>query len=57
MERCGYVTYRNPDNDQGLWRINGRRQAVYVKESLSPEQQLQAARNYVLRMQKTAGSS
>ena len=41
----------------GLWRINGRRQTLYVKTSLTPEQQRQAARDYVLRMEKVAGSS
>jgi hypothetical protein len=56
MERCGYTACRNPDTKEGLWQINGRRQVIYVKESLPPEQQLRAAHAFVLRMQKTAGS-
>jgi hypothetical protein len=47
MERCGYIACRNPNTDDGLWRINGRRQTLYVKANLTPEQRLQAARDYV----------
>jgi hypothetical protein len=57
MERCGYIACRNPDTDDGAWRINGRRQTLYAKVSLPPEQRLRAARDYVLQMEKTAGSS
>jgi len=57
MERCGYIACRNPKADDGLWFINGRRQTIYVKETLVPQQRLQAAEDYVLRTQKTAGSS
>jgi hypothetical protein len=57
MERCGYIACRNPDADDGLWRINGRRQTLYVKASLSPEQRTQASRNYMLQTQKAAGNS
>jgi hypothetical protein len=57
MERCGYIACRNPNAEDGLWKINGRRQTLYVKSSLTPEQRLLAAQNYVLRTQKAAGSS
>jgi hypothetical protein len=57
LERCGYIACRNPNESDGLWRINGRRQTLYVKASLPPEQQLRAAWDYVLQTQKTAGSS
>ena len=57
MERCGYIACRNPDANDGLWKINGRRQTLYVKATLTPEQRLRAAQDYVLRMEKTAGSS
>jgi hypothetical protein len=57
MERCGYVACRNPDADDGLWYINGRRQTLYAKASTTPEQQLKAARDWVLRMTKTVGSN
>jgi hypothetical protein len=46
MERCGYVTCRNPNAADGLWFINGRRQTLYGRASLPPEQRIQAARLY-----------
>jgi hypothetical protein len=57
MERCGYIACRNPDTDDGLWRINCRRQTLYVKANLTPGQRLQAAQDCVLRLEKAAGSS
>jgi hypothetical protein len=57
MVRCGYIACRNPNTDEGLWKINGRRQVLYARASLTPGQQLQAARDFVLRMEKVAGSS
>jgi hypothetical protein len=57
MERAGYIACRNPDTDDGTWRINGRRQTLYVKADLTPGQRLQATRDYALRMEKTAGNS
>jgi hypothetical protein len=57
MERCGYIACRNPDADDGLWKIDGRRQVLYTKASLTPEQQLQAARDYKLRTEKVVGNS
>jgi hypothetical protein len=44
LERCGYVSIRNPDADDGYWVISGSRQPVYAKKSLPPQQQLQAAK-------------
>jgi hypothetical protein len=57
LERCGYIACRNPDSQDGLWHINGRRQTLYVNERLTREQQLQAARDFVLGKTKEAGSS
>jgi hypothetical protein len=57
MERCGYIAYRNPDADDGLWKINDRRQTLYVKASLTPKQRGQAVHDYMLRTWKIAGSS
>jgi hypothetical protein len=34
LERCGYVSVRNPNAGDGLWKIKGARQAVYAKASL-----------------------
>jgi hypothetical protein len=47
LERCGYVAVRNPEAaSNGLWRINGRRQTLYGKSSLTPEQRQAAATKY-----------
>ena len=42
MERCGYVPVRNPNADDGLWKLQGRRQVVYARTDLSPGAQLAA---------------
>jgi hypothetical protein len=57
MERCGYIAYRNPNADDGLWKINGRRQTLYVQTSLTPQQRAQAVQDYMLRIGKAAGNS
>ena len=41
-EACGYVQVRNRDAKDGLWKILGRRQAVYAKDTLSPRERLAA---------------
>jgi len=41
---CGYVPVRNPDRQDGLWRLQNIRQAIYAKATLTPVQRLQAAR-------------
>jgi hypothetical protein len=35
MERCGYIPVRSETAKDGLWKINGARQVVYAKDSLS----------------------
>ena len=47
MERAGYVSIRNGDAQDGLWKINGRRQVIYAQAGLSPSEQLTAARRLV----------
>ena len=37
MNSRGYVPVRNPDTDDGLWRIQGVRLAIYTKAALSHE--------------------
>ena len=44
MERCRYVPVRNPDADDGLWKLEGKRQAVYAKASMSLRDQIAAVR-------------
>jgi hypothetical protein len=43
LERCGYVSARNPASLQGLWIIKGVRQQIYVKASLLPTERQKAA--------------
>jgi hypothetical protein len=43
MGNCGYVRVRNDTATDGLWKISGRRQAVYARNNLLLAQQIQAA--------------
>jgi hypothetical protein len=45
MEAVGYVPIRNNLSDDGLWKIDGKRQAVYAKKELSFAAQICAARD------------
>jgi hypothetical protein len=45
LARCGYVRHRNPDAEDGLWKINKRRQTIYVKAALQGAAQAAAAAN------------
>jgi len=45
FEQCGYVSVRKPDRRDNLWRINKRRQVIYVLSDLSYRDQLEAAEN------------
>jgi uncharacterized protein DUF5906 len=44
LEGCGYAPVRNPDAKDGLWKIRGKRQAVYAKSTMTAQDQIQAAR-------------
>jgi hypothetical protein len=44
LESCDYVPVRNEDARDGLWRINGRRQAVYARTDLPLQDRILAAR-------------
>ena len=43
LEECGYTPVRNPHAKDGLWKINGRRQAVYAQSSMTPREQMEQA--------------
>jgi hypothetical protein len=43
LEACGYVPVRNPDANDGMWRVRGRRQVIYARDSLALREQLKAA--------------
>ena len=38
MERCDYVPLRNPRAKDGLWKLQNKRQVVYIKASLDAVQ-------------------
>lgn len=45
MEENGYAPFRNKNvGGSGTWRVDGKRQMIYVKASLSPEEKLEAAK-------------
>jgi len=43
LMECQYLNTRNPNADDGLWKIAKRRQAIYVRADLSPDQRVDAA--------------
>jgi Family of unknown function (DUF5906) len=43
FEECGYTPVRNPDAEDGLWKLKDRRQVVYARKSLSFKDRLGAA--------------
>ena len=40
---CQYIAVGNPAAKDGLWRINGRRQTIYVHSDVPPDQRTDAA--------------
>ena len=44
FEACGYIPVRNPDATDGLWKIGGKRQAVYGRQGVAPDELIRAAR-------------
>jgi hypothetical protein len=57
FEACGYIAIRNPDAEDGLWKITGRRQVVYAKAGLTLHEQLAAIRNLIERRERRRGQS
>jgi hypothetical protein len=45
LEECGYVPHRNEAAKDGLWKVAGRRQAIYVQASLSAAERSAAIRD------------
>lgn len=43
LEAAGFVPVRNDTAVDGLWKLNGRRQVVYARTSLTPRDRLMAA--------------
>ncbi len=44
LEKCGYVPVRNDAAADGLWKLNGKRQAIYARAELPLREKLKAAR-------------
>jgi hypothetical protein len=44
MEKCGWVPVRYEEGNDGLWVIDGKRQVVYARKSLSYKEQYAAAK-------------
>jgi Family of unknown function (DUF5906) len=44
MEECGYVRVRNDAASDGLWKVDGRRQAIYAKSDLTIARRVAEAR-------------
>jgi hypothetical protein len=44
LESCGYVAVRNDAAQDGVWKINGRRQIIYAQAGLSIRDRILAAR-------------
>ena len=45
LENCGYEPVRNDDaKSDGLWKINGKRQAVYARSDLPTRDRLVAVK-------------
>jgi hypothetical protein len=49
LEACGYQVVRNPDANDGLWKVFGKRQTIYGKAALPYSDRLSAARE-ILKM-------
>ena len=47
LEKVGYVPVRNEYADDGLWKLYGKRQAIYAKSALSISDRLRAAKALV----------
>jgi Family of unknown function (DUF5906) len=43
MEKCGYIPVRNDGASDGMWRLNGSRQVVYGRSTLTVRDRHQAA--------------
>ena len=43
LEACGYVAVRNDGAKDGLWKIVGKRQVIYGKDTLTPRERIDAA--------------
>ncbi|QND55661.1 primase-helicase family protein [Mesorhizobium huakuii] len=45
LESCGYTATRNHGATNGLWTVNGKKQVIYTRSELTPQQRQKAAEN------------
>jgi hypothetical protein len=57
LERQGYAACRNPNESDGLWRLNGKRVRLYARTNMPSNEWFGAASAYLLRMTKVNGNS
>ena len=43
FETCGYLAVRNPNDTEGRWKIRGKRETIYGRKDLTPNDRLNAA--------------
>jgi hypothetical protein len=47
LEKCGYVPVRNPDANDGQWKVSGSRRTIYAKKELSISKQLESVKKRI----------
>jgi Family of unknown function (DUF5906) len=50
LEACGYVPVRHDAANDGLWKVNGKRQVVYGKTELTLQERIAAAKDLLARI-------
>jgi len=55
LSDCQYIALSNPDAEDKLWKINGRRQTIFVHQDVAPERRIRTAAE--LRDQRNAQQS
>ena len=43
LEAVGYVSVKNPHTESGLWKVEGKRQAIYAKKGMPVRERIAAA--------------
>lgn len=47
LEQCGYVAVRNTAANDGLFKVGGKRCAIYARHDLTPRDQMAAANRLI----------
>lgn len=54
IESAGFTRVRNDTSDDGLWRIDGKRQTIYAKKELSERERIIAAQQRLKHVRPTS---